>query len=130
MPSLISLTKYARTPFKLAIKTPRPSSLGFSVWLSGRVKAGQVVGAIDEFGWRAVQDLVHMNDFHATLLHLFGLDHLQLTITTADSASGSPMSLTKWSARCLPDLQLRCVHGSRFGWSFFGAHRTQLPPIA
>jgi hypothetical protein len=54
--------------------------LAFSVWLAGGgVKGGQVVGASDELGWRAVEDPVHVHDFNATLLHLFGLDHLRLT---------------------------------------------------
>jgi uncharacterized protein (DUF1501 family) len=53
---------------------------GYSLWLAGGgVKGGQVVGATDELGWRAVRDRVHINDFHATLLHLFGLDHKRLT---------------------------------------------------
>jgi uncharacterized protein (DUF1501 family) len=53
---------------------------GFSIWMAGGgIKGGQVYGATDEIGWNAVKDPVHINDFHATLLHLFGLDHLQLT---------------------------------------------------
>lgn len=52
----------------------------FTVWLAGAgVKAGQVVGATDELSWRVTQDPVHTHDFHATLLHLFGLDHRRLT---------------------------------------------------
>jgi len=44
------------------------------------VKGGQVVGKTDELGWSPVEDPVHINDFHATLLHLFGLNHLKLTV--------------------------------------------------
>jgi hypothetical protein len=52
----------------------------YSIWLAGGgVKGGQVLGATDELGWHAVDDRVHVNDFHATALHLFGLDHLRLT---------------------------------------------------
>ena len=52
----------------------------FTVWMAGGgVKAGHVVGKTDEFGWGILEEPVHMNDFHATLLHLLGLDHLQLT---------------------------------------------------
>jgi hypothetical protein len=52
----------------------------FSVWLAGGgVKGGQVVGASDELGWHVAEDGVHTHDFHATLLHLFGLNHEQLT---------------------------------------------------
>ncbi len=42
------------------------------------VESALVVFA-DEFGWAPVEDAVHINDFHATLLHLFGLDHLKLS---------------------------------------------------
>ncbi|REK31417.1 MAG: DUF1501 domain-containing protein [Planctomycetota bacterium] len=53
----------------------------FSVLLAGGgIKAGQVVGKTDEIGWSPIEDPMHMNDFHATLLHLFGLDHLKLTV--------------------------------------------------
>ncbi len=45
----------------------------------GGIKGGQVYGETDEIGWNVVRDPVHVNDFHATLLHLFGLDHLKLT---------------------------------------------------
>ena len=45
----------------------------------GGIKGGQVYGETDEIGWGIVRDPVHVNDFHATLLHLFGLDHLKLT---------------------------------------------------
>ena len=45
----------------------------------GGVKPGQVVGRTDDIGWAPVEDGVHINDFHATLLNLFGLDHLKLS---------------------------------------------------
>jgi hypothetical protein len=45
----------------------------------GGVKPGSVYGRTDELGWNPVVDPVHINDFQATLLHLFGLNHLQLT---------------------------------------------------
>jgi hypothetical protein len=52
----------------------------FSVFLAGGgVKGGQVIGKTDELGWKVTEDAIHMNDFHATLLHLFGLDHKKLT---------------------------------------------------
>jgi hypothetical protein len=53
----------------------------FSVWLAGAgVKGGQVIGATDELAWRPTAEPVHLHDFHATLLHLFGLDHKRLTV--------------------------------------------------
>lgn len=52
---------------------------GFSMWLAGGgVKRGFVYGTTDEFGYRAVENTVHHSDYHATLLHLFGLDPQQL----------------------------------------------------
>lgn len=52
----------------------------FSMFLAGGgIKGGQVHGKTDEIGWAPVKDPVHINDFHATLLHLFGLNHLKLT---------------------------------------------------
>lgn len=53
----------------------------FSLWMAGGgVKGGQVIGKTDEIGWGIVEDPVHVNDFHATILHLFGLDHLRLKV--------------------------------------------------
>jgi hypothetical protein len=43
------------------------------------VKGGVTFGKTDEFGWDITRDPVHVNDFHATLLHLFGLEHTRLT---------------------------------------------------
>ena len=52
---------------------------GFSIWLAGGgLKGGMTYGATDEFGHRAVENIVTPNDYQATLLHLFGLDHTQL----------------------------------------------------
>jgi hypothetical protein len=52
----------------------------FSMFLAGGgIKGGQVYGETDEIGWGVVKDPVHPNDLQATLLHLFGLDHLRLT---------------------------------------------------
>ena len=52
----------------------------FSMWLAGAgVKGGQVIGKTDEVGWNIVENPIHINDFHATILHLFGLDHEKLT---------------------------------------------------
>ncbi|MBC7818077.1 MAG: DUF1501 domain-containing protein, partial [Planctomycetaceae bacterium] len=53
---------------------------GFSMWLAGGgVKGGITHGATDELGYNAVQDIVHVHDLHATMLHLLGLDHERLT---------------------------------------------------
>ena len=53
---------------------------GFTCWLAGGgVKGGTVYGATDEFGFRAVENPVHVHDLHATMLHLLGFDHERLT---------------------------------------------------
>ena len=52
----------------------------FTLWMAGGgIQGGQVYGETDEIGWGVIRDPVHMNDLHATMLYLFGLDHLKLT---------------------------------------------------
>ncbi len=52
----------------------------FTLWMAGGgIKGGQVYGETDELGWGITKDPVHINDMHATMLHLFGMDHLRLT---------------------------------------------------
>ncbi|MEM7387511.1 MAG: DUF1501 domain-containing protein, partial [Verrucomicrobiota bacterium] len=53
---------------------------GFSLWMAGGgVKGGISHGATDEMGYNAVQDVVHVHDLHATMLHQLGIDHKKLT---------------------------------------------------
>ena len=53
---------------------------GFTVWMAGGgVKPGLTYGATDPFGYRPVENAVHMHDLHATLLHALGMDHERLT---------------------------------------------------
>ncbi|MFN7137944.1 MAG: DUF1501 domain-containing protein [Limisphaerales bacterium] len=53
---------------------------GFSLWMAGGgVKGGISYGNTDELGYYAVENKVHVHDFHATMLHLFGIDHKKLT---------------------------------------------------
>lgn len=53
---------------------------GYTIWMAGGgVKPGVVYGKTDEFGFYAVENKVHVHDLHATILHLFGVDHTQLT---------------------------------------------------
>ncbi len=52
----------------------------FSIWMTGGgIKTGMVYGETDEFGYNIVKNPVHVHDFHATMLHLLGLDHERLT---------------------------------------------------
>ena len=53
---------------------------GFTIWMAGGgVRAGHIHGATDEFGYAAVEDRVSVPDLHATILHLLGTDHRELT---------------------------------------------------
>jgi hypothetical protein len=81
--------EFGRTP---VVELPTPGSnqgkvngrdhnhWGFTCWLAGGgVKGGQAVGATDEFGFKAVENPVHVHDLHATMLHLLGFDHEKFT---------------------------------------------------
>jgi len=53
---------------------------GFSMFFAGGgIRGGLTLGSTDEFGLRAVEERVHVHDLHATILHLLGLDHRNLT---------------------------------------------------
>ncbi|MCB1230726.1 MAG: DUF1501 domain-containing protein [Verrucomicrobiae bacterium] len=53
----------------------------FAMWLAGGgIKTGQTLGATDEFGFNVTEDKVHVHDLHATILHLLGFDHTQLSV--------------------------------------------------
>ena len=53
---------------------------GFTMWMAGGgVRGGYVHGATDEFGFKAVENPVHVHDLHATMLQLLGFDHTKLT---------------------------------------------------
>ena len=54
---------------------------GFSMLLAGGgIRPGIVHGATDDFGYNAIQDVVHVRDLHATMLHLLGIDHMRFTV--------------------------------------------------
>jgi uncharacterized protein (DUF1501 family) len=53
---------------------------GFTMWLAGGgIRGGMTWGETDDFGFKAVQNRMHVHDLHATVLHLLGLDHERLT---------------------------------------------------
>ena len=53
---------------------------GFTMWMAGGgVRGGMTWGQTDEFGFKAVENRMHVHDLHATILHLLGLDHRRLT---------------------------------------------------
>jgi len=81
--------EFGRTP---TVELPKPGAnagkvngrdhnhWGFSMWMAGGgVKGGQTYGSTDEFGFRAVENIVPVHDLHATVLHLLGFDHTRLT---------------------------------------------------
>lgn len=75
-------TEFGRTPFNNTPDAPgrEHHNWAFSSWMAGAgVKRGYVHGATDEHGIRASDKPVHVHDFHATILHLMGLDHTRLT---------------------------------------------------
>ena len=64
---------------------------GFSIWLAGGgIQGGMTYGQTDEFGHRAVENIVTPNDYQATLMHLFGLDHQSLVY----HHNGQPQQIT------------------------------------
>lgn len=64
------------------------NTFGFSMWLAGGgVRGGYVHGETDEFGHKAISDVVTHVDYHATLLHLFGLDHQGLSFRRPNGAA-------------------------------------------
>jgi hypothetical protein len=80
------LSEFGRTPLGenragYATVTGRDHHpFAFTIWMAGGgVKGGTILGQSDEIGWNVAENPVHVNDLHATVLHLFGLDHLKLT---------------------------------------------------
>ena len=72
--------EFGRKPFVQFATGRGHNNLGFSMWMAGGgSRGGLQFGATDEFGYRAVENRVHTHDFHATILHLLGLDHERLT---------------------------------------------------
>ena len=83
--------EFGRTPTvelpNTLIGTPKDMQMGrdhnhhgFTMWLAGGgTKGGYVHGATDPFGWKAIENPVHVHDLHATILHLLGFNHEKLT---------------------------------------------------
>ena len=76
--------EFGRTPMSQSGKGPQVGRdhhmKGFSMWLAGGgILGGLTHGATDELGYHAVEDVVHVHDLHATLLHQLGIDHERLT---------------------------------------------------
>ncbi|MBC8166559.1 MAG: DUF1501 domain-containing protein [Bryobacteraceae bacterium] len=72
--------EFGRTPVSQDGDGRDHNPYGYTIWMAGAgVKAGFIYGATDEIGYHAVEDRMHIHDFHATVLHLLGLDHEKLT---------------------------------------------------
>ncbi|MBI1897887.1 MAG: DUF1501 domain-containing protein, partial [Acidobacteria bacterium] len=72
-----------------------------TVWMTGaRIRGGQVIGASDEFGYKAEQQPISIHDLHATILHLLGMDHTKLTFF----ANGRHMRLTDVYGEAVPQI--------------------------
>jgi len=72
--------EFGRTPVSQGNDGRDHNPYGYSIWMAGGgVKPGFVYGATDEIGYHAVEDRMHIHDFHATVLRLLGLDHEKLT---------------------------------------------------
>ncbi len=73
-------SEFGRTPTAESTNGRDHNPEGFTMWLAGGgVKGGFRYGATDDYGYYAAENKVHVHDFHATLLHLLGLDHERLT---------------------------------------------------
>ncbi|MGE0755832.1 MAG: DUF1501 domain-containing protein, partial [Pirellulaceae bacterium] len=88
--------EFGRTPYGQSGDGRDHNHTGYTTWMAGGgVKSGFQYGATDEFGYEAVVDKVHIHDWHATILHLLGLDHERLTFRHA----GRDMRLTDVKGR-------------------------------
>jgi len=84
--------EFGRTPYAQRDDGRDHNHKGFTTWMAGGgVKSGFEYGATDEIGHEAVENPVHIHDWHATILHLLGLNHEQLTYRYA----GRDMRLTE-----------------------------------
>jgi hypothetical protein len=92
--------EFGRTPFAQGSDGRDHNPFGFSLWMAGGgVKGGTIVGATDEFGYKAIESKYQIHDLHATMLHLLGMDHTRLTLRF----SGRDMRLT--------DVHGELIHG-------------------
>ena len=72
--------EFGRTPTAQGTDGRDHNPHGFTMWMAGGgVKGGFAYGATDDYGYYAVENKMHVNDLHATILHLLGLDHEKLT---------------------------------------------------
>ena len=83
--------EFGRAPYAQGSDGRDHNAKGYSLWMAGGgVRGGLAYGRTDDYGYEAVEDKVHVHDWHATVLHLLGLDHQKLTYRYA----GRDMRLT------------------------------------
>lgn len=72
--------EFGRTPTAQGKDGRDHNPNGFTMWMAGGgVKKGFAYGATDDYGYYAMEDKMHVNDLHATILHLLGIHHEKLT---------------------------------------------------
>lgn len=87
--------EFGRTPFAQGADGRDHNPFAFSLWMAGGgVRGGTIYGATDEYGYKTIEGKLQIHDLHATMLHLLGVDHKQLTY--------------RWGGR---DMRLTDVHG-------------------
>ena len=93
--------EFGRTPHAQGGDGRDHNNKGFSMWMAGGgVKGGSNIGATDEYGYEAIDNKVHIHDWHATVLALLGLDHEKLTYRYA----GRDFRLTDVSGRVVKEI--------------------------
>ncbi|MBL8794885.1 MAG: DUF1501 domain-containing protein, partial [Planctomycetia bacterium] len=93
--------EFGRTPYAQGTDGRDHNSRGFTTWMAGGgVKGGFSYGRTDDYGAEAVEGKVHIHDWHATILHLLGLDHERLTYRYA----GRDMRLTDVKGNVVKDI--------------------------
>ncbi|OYW31114.1 MAG: sulfatase [Chthoniobacter sp. 12-60-6] len=93
--------EFGRTPFAQGSNGRDHNPYGFTVWMAGGgVKGGHAYGATDDFGYNAVENISSVYDMWATVLHLMGIDHKQLTYRF----SGRDLRLTDVHGNVLKDI--------------------------
>jgi len=72
--------EFGRTPISQGGNGRDHNPYGYTIWMAGAgVKPGFVYGSTDEIGYHAAEDRMHIHDFHATVMHILGMDHEKLT---------------------------------------------------
>jgi hypothetical protein len=93
--------EFGRTPYAQGSDGRDHNHRGFTTWMAGGgVKGGFSYGATDDYGYEAVEGKIHIHDWHATILHLLGLDHEKLTYRYA----GRNMRLTDVKGNVVKDI--------------------------